>query len=379
MKKYDVIVVGAGPVGSYTAYLLADRGLSVCVCEQKPAPGQDVVCAGVVSKTAFKRFDLPAASILSRIRSISFVSPLGRRLEYEPNETFVYVLDREIFDTSLLKLAQKFGADVRFKHRVRRITEEKGTYTVHLDRAHYRAKAIVLATGIQCDLVRQTGLSCPKKYLYGAQVEIPYACPDSHIDVLLGQAFAPGSFGWVIPAHNGSARIGAINHSRGMTYLKKMLARRLDMSLKTIDGQPLKIKKIAHGPVKRSVRGNVLSVGEAAGQIKTTTGGGIFYGLLCAEIAADKLVSTMKQARRLNDYDITWRSALISELDIGMQLRSIARDMTDDDIENIFTFVKKNRIWVDLLLPRIDFDFHSNALYFCMKSFGTLLKKPHTH
>ena len=77
MTRFDVIVIGAGPVGSYTAYQLADRGFSVCVLEQKPTAGEDVICAGVVSKAAFKRYDLPSASILSRISSVSFVSPLG--------------------------------------------------------------------------------------------------------------------------------------------------------------------------------------------------------------------------------------------------------------------------------------------------------------
>jgi digeranylgeranylglycerophospholipid reductase len=377
MTRFDVIVVGAGPVGSYTAYQLADRGFSVCVLEQKRTPGQDIICAGVVSKAAFKRYDLPSTSILSRISSVSFVSPLGRRLEYEPNEIISYVVDRGDFDSKLLRMAKKFGAQVRLKHKVHRITESNSTYTVHTERKQYRARAVVLATGIQYDLSQQSGLSRPQKYLYGAQVEFPYSCKRSHIEIHLGQTFAPGSFGWVIPARTGHARVGTIIHRRGKTYLKKMLTDRLEVSLKNIEPF-LRTKRIAYGPVRRSVRGNVLSVGEAAGQIKTTTGGGIFYGFLCSEIAVDKLVKTLKQGRSLQDYEITWRSALISELDIGIRLRKIAEQLSDDDIENLFTFVKKNRFWVELLVPRIDFDYHSNVIFFCIKSFGALLKLPET-
>jgi digeranylgeranylglycerophospholipid reductase len=375
MKRFDVIVVGAGPVGSYTAYQLADRGFSVCVLEQKRAAGQDIICAGVVSKAAFKRYDLPGTSILARINAVSFVSPLGRRLEYLPDEIFAYVVDREDFDANLLKMAKKIGAQVRMNQRVRRITEQNSTYTVHTGRAQYRAKAVVLATGVQYDLVQQAGLSKPQKYLYGTQVEFPYTCRRSHIEIHLGQTFTPGSFGWVIPSHTGQARIGTIIRRRGKIHLKKMLSNRLEVPLKNIE--PLvRTKRIAFGPVKRSVRGNILSVGEAAGQIKTTTGGGIFYGFLCSEIAVEKLTKTLKQGKTLEDYEITWRSALISELDIGMRLRTIAEQLSDDDIENLFTFVKKNRFWVELLVPRIDFDYHSNVIFFCIKSFGALLKLP---
>jgi len=375
MTRFDVIVVGAGPVGSYTAYQLADRGFSVCVLEQKRAAGQDIICAGVVSKAAFKRYDLPSTSILTRINAVSFVSPLGRRLEYQPDEIIAYVVDREDFDTNLLKMAKKFGAQVRMNQRVHKIIEQSNTYTVHTDRKQYRAKAVVLATGVQNDLAQQAGLSKPQKYLYGTQVEFPYACRRSHIEIHLGQTFVPGSFGWVIPSRTGQARVGTIIHRRGKTYLKKMLISRLEVALKNVEPF-LKTKRIAYGPVKRSVRGNVLSVGESAGQIKTTTGGGIFYGFLCSEIAVEKLINTLKQGKSLRDYEITWRSALASELDIGIRLRTIAEQMSDDDIENLFTFVKKNRFWVELLVPRINFDYHSNVIFFCIKSFGALLKLP---
>ena len=70
------------------------------------------------------------------------------------------------------------------------------------------------------------------------------------------------------------------------------------------------------------------------------------------------------------------RLKVISELDIGIRLRRIAEQLSDDDIENMFSFVKKNRFWVELLVPRINFDYHSNVIFFCIKSFGALLKMP---
>jgi len=95
--------------------------------------------------------------------------------------------------------------------------------------------------------------------------------------------------------------------------------------------------------------------------------------LLCSEIAVDKLTRTLRDGYSLNDYEVTWRSALLPELDIGRNLRSIASKLGDQDIENLFSFVKQNKFWVELLVPRISFDYHSNFIFFCMKSFGHLL------
>jgi flavin-dependent dehydrogenase len=136
------------------------------------------------------------------------------------------------------------------------------------------------------------------------------------------------------------------------------------------------LKPIAYGGARRTVNGRIIAVGEAAGQVKTTTGGGIFYGLLCSEIAVAKLTQALKNGKDLTDYDLTWHSALVSELDIGVHLRKIASSLDDRDIENLFDFVKKHRFWVDLLVPRINFDYHSSFIYFCLKSFGSLLKLP---
>ncbi|UCG31329.1 MAG: hypothetical protein JSV53_05480, partial [candidate division WOR-3 bacterium] len=55
-------------------------------------------------------------------------------------------------------------------------------------------------------------------------------------------------------------------------------------------------------------------------------------------------------------------------------LRLIAAKLDDQKVENLFSFVKQNRFWVELLVPRIDFDYHSNVIFFCMKSFGQLLR-----
>ncbi len=375
-KCYDIAVIGAGPIGSYTAYQLADKGFDVCLLERKREIGEGVICAGIISKEAFIRYDLPGESILSRIDSISFISPHGQRLEYESPDIFAYVVSREIFDKRLLKLAKGVGVDVFMRQKVTDINELRYSYAVECNKKKYRAKAVVIATGVNYELHRKLRMGKPPRFLFGSQIEIPISFSQANIQIHTGQHVVPGSFGWVVPAGSNCSRIGALMPKTGTLWLERMLEQRLKFSVGKINKRELKLKPIAYGPIKRSVRGNIMAVGEAAGQVKTTTGGGIFYGLLCSEIAVDKLTSTLKNGRSLNDYEITWRSALTSELDIGKQVRIIAGRLSDREIENIFTFVKKHRFWVEMLLSRIDFDYHSNLVYFCLKSFSSFLKLP---
>jgi len=370
--RYDVVVIGAGPVGSYTAYQLADKGFKVCLLDEKENIGENVLCAGVIGKAAFKRYDLPGESIVARLDSVSFFSPFGQRLVYEPRDIFAYVVDRDVFDRKLFLQAKRCGVDIFLKQRVVDITGASYFYSVKTSGKEFSAKAVVIATGVDYQLQSKVGLGSVPHYLYGSQIELPVPSAREKIEIHIGKDFAPGSFGWVIPYREKTSKIGVILVQKGKTWLRKFIEQRLGESSK-FETTDIGIKPIAYGTIEKSTNGCILAVGEAAGQVKTTTGGGIFYGLLCSEIAVDKLTRTLRDGYSLSDYEVTWRSALVSELDIGMNLRSIASKLGDQDIENLFSFVKQNKFWVELLVPRINFDYHSNFIFYCLKSFGHLL------
>lgn len=374
VKRFDVVIVGAGPIGSYTAYQLADKGFAVCLLDKKERIGENVICAGVIGKEAFKKYDLPSDSILSRIDSFTFISPWGQRLEYYHPDVFAYVVSRKRFDKGLFKLAQRFGVSAHLNQRVTKIVEAANYNTVVCGKNVYQGKFVVLATGVEYALQTKMGMGSPPQFLFGSQIELPKPINPSNIEIHLGQHFAPGSFGWIVPVNHKFSKIGVIVAQRGKHWLLQMLKDRFNVGIKQ-DG--VKIKPIAFGAIKKSVHNKILAVGEAAGQTKTTTGGGIFYGLLCSEIAVDKLHRSLKNNNNsLNDYEVAWQSALSSEFNIGMKLRKVAGSIDDETIERLFSFVKRNRFWVQLLLPRINFDYHSNMLFFCLESFRHLFRIP---
>jgi len=98
---YDVIVVGAGPAGSYAAYELASLGYKVAVLEQKRAPGIDICCTGIISQECFDSFGIAQDVILAKANSAKFFAPSGKWLRLETEKVQAYVVDRASFDQAI--------------------------------------------------------------------------------------------------------------------------------------------------------------------------------------------------------------------------------------------------------------------------------------
>jgi len=374
---YDVVVVGAGPIGSYTAYQLAEVGFEVVLIEEDDEVGKDVICTGVIGTEAFERFDLPQRAIISEIKSIVFFSPSLLTIDYTPSDTLAYVVDRDIFDKKILQAAQRKGVDVHLGKQVRRINTYKDFVEVEswnegLRAAHrqrdsletLRAKLVILATGVNYRLQRSLGLGVPPSFLKGAQTEVEVK-DLRQTEIYVGRQISPGSFAWAVPLGNGWARIGVLAESKGVSHLEEFLKMRFTGRIKQ-ENPHIVQKRIACGAAKRSVKDRILAVGEAAGQVKTTTGGGIFYGLLCSEIAVHILQKAFSKGdlsqRGLLQYERLWRSKLGRELKMGQWARKVLRKLTDKQIDKIFRFVREKAFIKKLLEKKVKFDYHASLI-----------------
>ena len=111
---YDVIIIGAGPSGSYTAYELASLGHDVAVFEEKGAPGLNTCCTGIISTECFQSLDLGAVGILTRINSAKFFSPSGRCLRLQTENVQAYIVNRLLLDKAIASKAESRGAQYFF-------------------------------------------------------------------------------------------------------------------------------------------------------------------------------------------------------------------------------------------------------------------------
>ena len=342
MKKHDVIVVGAGPVGSYTAYLLARRGIDVGILEKNQSIGKDINCTGVVSAECFKKFDLPDKTILKPIDSIKAFSPSGNYVRYLPASPLAYVVNRPLFEQEINALAVREGATVYLNARVEGFNVADGRFEVKVrteeEQREIGSEMGVVATGF--DLNPPKGVSTgPKDYLYGIQTEAKVKDIGNEIEIYFGREIAPGSFAWIVPTNKGLSKVGLIARKDPAVLLNGFLRNPLIGHRVNSDDNQIKCSPIPYGSIPKSYAERLIIVGEAAGQVKTTTGGGIYFGFLCSEIAANVITEAFRKKdfsdRALQEYDILWRKAIGPELKAGKFLRSFFSRLSDSQI-NLF-------------------------------------------
>lgn len=371
MNKADVIIVGAGPSGLRAAARLAGAGLDVRVLERKPRVGTGVVCTGIIGREVFDDHGLDRGSVVGEVRRVRLVSPQATEFIYEHPRPFACVVDRERFDGDLGRSAAKAGAAVVCGVRVEDISVGRDGVEITVEGADHavrreRAAAAVLATGVDFALQKRIGLSSPRDFLRGAQVERPV--PDSDMTTLFfGRDVAPGAFAWSVPAGPGRARIGLLTQKDPMGCLGRLLDRHFDGAGPAEGGPwPIRTRPVAQGLLPRTCGDRVLAVGEAAGQTKTTTGGGISYGLACADLAADVLVDCFGRgafgAADLAAYDRRWKALLQKEILVGQYTRRMCARLSDGRIESLFQLARTDGI-VPIIRDKADFDRHSGLIF----------------
>jgi digeranylgeranylglycerophospholipid reductase len=365
LHVHDVVVVGAGPVGSYCAFELARNGLDVLVVE-KNLPGEyQPVCSGVIGTEAFSEFALPVDSIVSEVREIVLVSPAGQKVAYRPDTVQAYVVNRAMFDEQLRNLARSNGAEIREGLTCVGLDAEERDLRVRVapNGQDIRTKMVMVASGYNPVLTKMMGLGRVLGYVEGVQAEAEVD-ELKETEVYLGNAVAPSSFAWVVGLQNGKARVGLTSRRYSSRFFRSFLSNPFVEGRVRITGKVHK-KIIPYGLLKRSFGDRLMVVGEAAGQVKTTTHGGIYYGLICARIAVDTLMEAWKKkdlsAATFAEYERKWRQLLEPEILKGIRFRRFFSHLTDGQIEWFFKMSQKDGI-MDLLHRKARFDWHAEFI-----------------
>ncbi|MFN7983287.1 MAG: NAD(P)/FAD-dependent oxidoreductase [Vicinamibacterales bacterium] len=353
---HDVLVIGGGPGGLYTAALLARQGFDAVVLEEHGTPGEPVHCTGVLAVEAFDEFGLSRASILNTLSTARFTSPSGLCISYTTPATEALVVDRALFDQNLHSQAREAGATVRLGTRVVAVDVDSAGVTVKAGEQIFRARACVLACGANYALHRQLGLGMPAAYLRSAQLEMR-AEQTSDVEVYFGHEVAPQGFAWVVPVvrpESRYARVGLMCEQDPSGHFRRFVSQHRDALKLSIpegvdSGEVLpRQKMLPLAPLPRTYSDRVLAVGDAAGLVKATTGGGIYYSLVSAAIAANVLSGALRAGRldsaSLSCYQARWQHRLGPELDAQLSLRELAERMDDAAIDALFDLAQTNGV-----------------------------------
>ncbi len=369
----DVLVVGAGPAGSTVAEQLARRGHGVLVVEEHPRVGIPVQCAGLVSQRVLS---LAGSNALVRtaVRGATVFGPSLGAVSFKAAEPRAFVIDRGALDVHLADRAARAGAEFRTSTRFDRLARtEGGRNVVQLtgpDRAslEVRARLVVGADGVSSAVARAFRLRRPVEILPAFEAEFPRAPGDAEtVEVYLGRSISPGLFGWWIPDGQGGARVGVAVDADGTparVYFERLLVhleRRFGQALVSptaflVSGIPVGLIPRAHGP-------GVLLVGDAAAQVKPLSGGGIYTGMRCAQLAAsvahEALARGDLSAGALAAYDRAWRAELGEEFRRALYLRRVFQRLNDADLDRLVAALQGSRLAATIVaFGDIDFPTH---------------------
>ncbi len=365
----DVVIVGGGPAGCFTGEALAKCGFEVAIVEEHGEVGNPACCAGIVGMDGLRELKIkPGKWVLGKLRRAVFYPASNEPVEITRNKVDALVIDRAAFDQELARKAAKAGAVLLMRTRCvglklgrKPVVKLKGGCETEVE-----ARLVIGADGPASIIAREAGLLKNARYLKCAQLETIAEVRADATELYFGSSFAPGFFAWLIPAGD-LCRVG-LGTTRG-DAIRKLLSFVETHPTASTKVQSDKILNLCAGlipePLTRKIyTDHVMLVGDAAGHVKPLTGGGIYVGLSCSQLAAEVAVNALggePTAKKLRAYEQAVMKRFGREFKLGIRVRKIFERMTDEDLNSIFELLKREDVQAQVL-KHFDFDHHEKLL-----------------
>ena len=341
---HDLAIVGGGPAGLLAARLCAEAGLDVVLFEEHETIGEPVHCTGIISLETAALAKIADDIVVGRIHRARLTGPGGAECLVNWMATGseeILVVDRGQFDRVLLEQAQRAGAVIRTGARVDDIQVSAASIALASRGRHISARACVLACGVSYRLHRQLGFALPGQVMHTAQVEVESEASDA-VELFFGRDVAPDGFVWSVPILRGdrpALKVGALARGDAGACLARFLQRpEVRARLRSSAGRAVR-RLLPLSPAPQTAGDRILLVGDAGGFTKPTTGGGIYYSLLTATLAAETLIEAFQAARfdgeALGRYEERWERALGADLRVAAWLRQFLGRCRDGEIDGL--------------------------------------------
>ena len=353
MEEYDVVIAGGSISGLMSAREIAKKGHSVLVLEEGFEIGTPDHCGGLVSKSGLDELGIEPTqkTFDSMINSALIYAPSGKSIEINSKKQKVIVVNRRELDKQVALQAEQSGAEIRVKTGFKEKTK-RGVKTTD---GEIDCKILVDCRGVSALINnKRDGI------LLSAQYEI-YAnwIKDGQVEVYFDNVKYPGFFAWIIPSGNGVGKVGIagreINVSNAM---EQFLKNKGNYSTIRKIFAPIWIK----GPIKNFVSENIVIAGDAAGQSKPTTAGGIYScglgGLFAGNAIAEYLESNERS--QLKKYQKNWRDRFGKEFEKQSLARKILERVDNKTIDVVFDSITPEI--TNEISNKDDFDFHATSI-----------------
>lgn len=347
-----IVIVGAGPIGCYTAQLLKIYGFNPLLIEEHNEVGRPVHCTGLVGSRVFedkRPFKISDSSIINIIN--------GAVIYYD-NQHFAierkkvaYVIDRERFDKELSN-----GLNILYQNKFLGLEKIKSGYIIETDKDELSADIIIGADGANSNIRKIINQDADIKYYKGVQFRIK--AKPRHKDFVEVYLRKP-SFFWIVPETESVVRVGTISdnpYKDLQEFIREVKIK--GKILERFGGV------VAIGICRNTAEENIALVGDAACQLKPLSYGGIYFGLKAATI----LTHCIRDGR-LSNYDTLWKEELVSEIKIGLKAKAIYNRLNNEELKKIFNLIKNQKSLIEKIG---DFENHSRLIL-------EIIKKPNLY
>ena len=351
IREFDVVVIGAGPVGGYLSRRFNEHGNSVLMLEEHNQIGRPFQCAGLVNPASMKTIGLEN-TILTSIWGANIHSPTGTRVTIgDPRVPRTFSVCRKLFDeavvmqsiatgTELLLSTKPYSATVYDKFVEVKIDGPNGDETIH-------CKLLCGADGAHSWVRRNFRMGIPRETMIGFQIEVTgYKGDSGMLDMYTGKNISPGFFSWAIPTGE-TTRVGTwtkadlMNGLSSEQYLDRLLKdQKINSRFEMCSEIARFCGPVPSGIVKKPLIERVALFGDSAGVCKPTTGGGIGPGFRQVDLLVPKLSKHLEN-NELSKGTMKSLSSLLKEMARNQRKKRALRDaflteMNDLELERIF-------------------------------------------
>lgn len=347
IEHFDVCIVGASISGNYLTYLLSRSNLKIAVLEDHKEIGIPFQCAGIISQKLSRLIELPSNIILNRVTTAKIVNPSGKYINLSGDDQ-PYIIDRITLDRLYYSKIKDnpnitYYLGERFKSFEYRIDNFKKNLIIETS-----SRKIIVKMLIGCDgplsLVGKQ-LKVKNEVIYASQIRIK-ADFTEHEAAMYFNPLWKQLFGWIVPEGNHVYRIGVAS-AKNINKCFKRFLKELNVDINNKIDQQGGI--IPYGVMNKLAFDNILLLGDAAGQVKATTGGGIIMLLTAAKYASNCVNLCLKNgnfSKRFikKNYEKPCSHAIGRELKLHFIIRLILENFSDKDFETFFKLIKEAKI-----------------------------------
>ena len=381
----NIIIVGAGPIGSFTAIKLASSGYNITVLEKKSSPDINVCCTGIISRECYNLLkpDLIDNLVFREANAATFFSPSEQYIKLARDINTTYIIDRPLLNSKLAEKAQNKGVNYIYsanvvdlhprKNDIEVVVYIKGIFTTLL------ADLVILASGLNRKLCNQLGLGTINCYTIGTQTKVVLN-NIKDVEIYVNHTLAPGGFAWLVPTNDNYGLAGLITKSNPRRSLSSLLYYLKEKNKIDINDAKVNYGLIPLQPLPKTYTNRVLVIGGAAGQVKPITGGGIYYGILCADMAINTIIEAVNKndfsQSFLSSYQKNWHRLLYREIIVGFWAQQIWSKFTNHHIDYLINIFNKRAI--QTMVDKMDnfpFDYHSQFIFNTAKYLLPLMNK----